>query len=191
MKRIILASSSPRRKQILEMIGLSFEVDPSKIAEKMDAKIDHHLLAKQLSRQKARHVAEKYSNALVIAADTFIVCQNERLGKAHTAREIRRMLKKLSGRVHRVITGFTLIEKPSNKSLSDSVESQVSIKPLTDDDIEAYLKTKEPFEKAGGYAIQGYGALFVEKIAGDYFNIVGLPVYQLAKRLAEFGINVL
>lgn len=157
----------------------------------MDAKIDHHLLAKQLSRQKARHVAEKYSNALVIAADTFIVCQNERLGKAHTAREIRRMLKKLSGRVHRVITGFTLIEKPSNKSLSDSVESQVSIKPLTDDDIEAYLKTKEPFEKAGGYAIQGYGALFVEKIAGDYFNIVGLPVYQLAKRLAEFGINVL
>lgn len=191
MKQIILASSSPRRKALLEMIGLPFKAIESRFKEVMDDNLNHHDLAKKLSLGKAREVAKNYPNAIIIAADTFIVESGEYLSKAHTKEEAKTMLKKLSGKAHKVITGFTIIDTKTDKRLSKSQETKVYFKTLTNHEIDAYIVSGEPIEKAGAYAIQGLGSMLVEKIEGDYFNVVGLPIFSLAKSLEEFGVKVL
>lgn len=189
MKKIILASSSPRRKELLKKLGIPFEVVASQFEELMDSTIDSHSLAKKLSFGKAQAVASYYKNSIIIAADTFIVCNGELMGKAHTEAEARKMLNKLSGRQHLVITGFAVIDTQTNRTISYSEQSTVYIKKLNKKDIDDYIKSGEPFEKAGAYAIQGLGAKIIEKYEGDYFNIVGLPINSLSKTLAEFGIK--
>ncbi len=190
-RKIILASASPRRREILKMTGLKFSVDAGDYEEDMDLALEPRQLARFLSTEKARAVAVKYADALVIAADTFIVFKGSLLGKPHTREEARRMLDLLNGRAHSVITGFTIIDTRTGKKLSRSVETRVYFRKLTEEEIEAYIKTGEPLDKAGAYAIQGIGALIVRKLEGDYFNVMGLPLSSLAEALKKFGVYVL
>ena len=191
MKKIILASASPRRREILSLTGLKFRVAPGDYEEDMDSGQEPHKLARSLSLEKARSVAGKHQNALIIAADTFIVFRGRLLGKPHTAEEARRMLKMLNGREHSVITGFTIMDTDTGQKLSRSVETKVWFRKLDIKEIEAYIKSKEPLDKAGAYAIQGLGAAIVKKIEGDYFNVVGLPLSALVEGLKKFGVFVL
>jgi len=191
MKEVILASASPRRKELLEKIGLRFKVEPSNYEEDMHSELEPHEFARKISLEKAEAVAGKHRNAIVIAADTFIVFDGKILGKPHTENEARKMLEIINGTSHSVITGFSIIDTDKNKTLSKSVETRIYIRKLTLAEIDAYVKSKEPLDKAGAYAIQGLGALIVEKIEGDYFNVIGLPLSALAEALKEFGINIL
>src|SRR4030042_3108590 len=151
MKTIVLASASPRRKELLQKLGLKFKVDPSNYDEEVTASLEPHELAKKISLEKAWRVAAKYENAIIIAADTFGVLEGKILGKPHTEDEARRMLRMMSGKAHRVITGFTILDTESNKAVSRSVETRVFFKSLTAEEIDAYIKSDEPLDKAGAY----------------------------------------
>jgi septum formation protein len=191
MKKIILASASPRRKEILALTGLRFRVEPSDYEETLDNAIKPHNLAKRLSLKKARAVAGKYRDALIIAADTFIVFREKLLGKPHTSKEARNMLAMLNGKSHSVITGYTVLDTGTGKKITRSIETKVWFKKMSSQELDAYVATKEPLDKAGAYAIQGRGAAIVKKIEGDYLNVVGLPLFDLADSLKKFGIRVL
>lgn len=191
MKTIILASASPRRKELLEQIGLRFKVEPADYQEPAYSGTEPHEFAKRISLEKANTVAVRHKDAIVIAADTFIVSDGRLLGKPHTEIEARKMLEVINGRSHSVITGFSIIDIAVNKTLSRSVETKVYIKNLTLPEINAYVKSKEPLDKAGAYAIQGLGAVIVERIEGDYFNVVGLPLSALMEALKDFGVTIL
>jgi septum formation protein len=190
-RKIILASASPRRNEILKATGLKFTIDAGDYEEDMNLGLKPHQLAKFLSSEKARAIAVKRSNSLVIAADTFIVFKDRLLGKPHTKEEARRMLTLLNGKAHSVITGFTIIDTNTKKKLSRSVETKVYFRKMTTQEIEAYINTGEPLDKAGAYAIQGLGAIIVKKIEGDYFNVMGLPLSSLTEALKKFGVSVL
>jgi septum formation protein len=189
-KEIILASASPRRKELLELIGLQFKIDPGDYKENMNLKLGPHELARALSLEKAKSVAEKYNNAIIIAADTFVIIRGQLLGKPHTEEEARKMLVLLDGATHSVITGFTILDTDTGRKISRSVETKVTFRKLTEKEIDAYIKTKEPLDKAGAYAIQGLGSILVKRIEGDYFNVIGLPLCPLVECLMEFGIRV-
>jgi septum formation protein len=191
MKKIILASASPRRKELLEKIGLKFEVEPSNYAEDMRSGLSPDELARSISLEKAKAVAGRHKNTVVIAADTFIVFRGKIMGKPSTESEARKMLMRLRGKPHLVITGFTILDVDNNKVLTKSVETVVHIKNLTPEEIDAYVKSKEPLGKAGAYAIQGLGSVIVERIEGDYFNVMGLPLSALVEALKGFGIHIL
>jgi septum formation protein len=191
MKRIILASASPRRKELLEKIGLKFEVEPSDYPEDMRSGLSPDELARAISLEKARVVASRHRNAIVIAADTFIVFRGKIMGKPGTEAEARKMLMRLRGKPHSVITGFTILDTDENRVFTKSVETVVYIKNLTSEEVDAYVKSGEPLDKAGAYAIQGLGSIIVERIEGDYFNVIGLPLSALAEGLKDFGIHVL
>jgi septum formation protein len=191
MKTIILASASPRRKVLLEKIGLIFEVEPSNYEEDMPLRLEPHGFAQKISLEKAKVVASKHKDSIVIAADTFIVFGGQILGKPHTEKDAREMLEAISGKYHSVITGFSIIDTGTNKTLSKSVATKVYIRKLTRVEIDVYVKSGEPLDKAGAYAIQGLGSVFVEKIEGDYYNVVGFPLSALTEALKEFGINIL
>jgi septum formation protein len=148
-------------------------------------------LARAISLEKARSVAGRHKNAIVIAADTFIVFRSKIMGKPGTEAEARKMLMRLEGKPHSVITGFTILDTDKNKVLTKSVETVVYIKNLTPEEIDAYVKSGEPLDKAGAYAIQGLGSAIVERIEGDYFNVIGLPLSALAEGLKGFGIYIL
>lgn len=190
MRRIILASASPRRKKLLEQLGLKFKVSVSNFEEKIDKKLDPHILAKKLSLGKAKDVAKKFQNAIIIAADTFVTFEGEILGKPNDKKDARRMLKLLSGTAHSIITGFTIMDSDTGRYVSKSVETKVYLKRLTDKEIDSYIKTGEPLDKAGAYGIQEKGAIFVEKIEGDFYNVVGLPIFELSKELKKFNILI-
>lgn len=191
MKKIILASQSPRRKDLLKQVGLEFEIDPSNYEEDMSLKMDPLKLVEYLSLGKAKDVAKRHKDAIIISADTIVALDGEIFGKPKTAERAKEMLQKFSGKAHAVLTGFTIIETDTNKQISKSVETKVYFKNLSEKEIDAYVATGEPLDKGGGYAIQGLAALFIEKIEGDYFNIVGLPIFPLIEELKKFGISVL
>ena len=192
MKTIILASASPRRKELLERIGLKFEVEPSNYVEDIHSGAKPHELAQKISLEKAKAVANKHKkNAIIIAADTFIVCEGEILGKPHTENEAKKMLEAINGKPHSVITGFTIIDTENNKELSKSAETKVYVRRLSSSEIDAYVKSREPLDKAGAYAIQGLGSVIVDRIDGDYYNVIGLPLSALTEGLKEFGVNIL
>lgn len=191
MKQIILASTSPRRKELLEKTGLKFKIVSSNYEEDMSLKMRPLILAKFLSKGKAEAVAKKYKNHIIISADTFVALNDELLGKPHTRDEAREMLKKISNKVVSIITGYTVIDTGDNKKISNVSEAKVYIKRLSSDEIENYIKTKEPLDKAGAFAIQGLGAVIIKKIEGDFFGIVGLPLYDLSETLKKFGVKIL
>jgi len=191
MKPIVLASASPRRKEILAKTGLPFRVDASDHDEKMDRGLSPRDLARRLSYQKAASVALRHKNAIIIAADTFIVFKGRIFGKPHTTAETRRMLKTLNGKKHSVITGFTIMDTATKKRLTRSVETKVYFRKMIPEEIDGYVRSKEPLDKAGAYAIQGLGAALIRKIEGDYYNVVGLPLSALVDGLKKFGIRVL
>jgi septum formation protein len=191
MKKIVLASASPRRKELLEQIGLRFEADPSDYDEETTSGSEPHEAARELSLGKARAAARKHRKALIIAADTLVVLGGRIFGKPHTNAQAREMLRALNGRTHSVVTGFTILDTETGKVVSRSVETTVHMRKLTLREIDGYVRTREPLDKAGGYAIQGRGAVLVDRIEGDYSNVVGLPLSALAETLREFGINAL
>jgi septum formation protein len=191
MRNIVLASASPRRAELLGQIGLTFEIDPASGAEPPFTGGDPHEYARGLSLGKAREVVPRHKDALIIAADTFGMVEGRFIGKPHTAPEAARMLSGLSGKPHAVITGFTVIDTKTSRAVSRSVETVVFFRKLAPEEITAYAATGEPLDKAGAYAIQGKGAVLVERIEGDYANVVGLPLAALGEVLKDFGINVM
>lgn len=190
-RKIILASTSPRRAALLKQLGLRFTIVPSRYEEDMRLKLKPKDLAKHLAFGKAQAVARRFKNAVVIAADTFLVFRGRLLGKPRSRREAKRMLEALSGKAHSVVTGFALMDTASGAAITEAVESRVYFRKLDPREIAAYVASGEPLDKAGAYGIQGLGGIFVKKIEGDYFNVVGLPIGVLVKRLREFGVRVL
>ena len=191
MRKIILASGSPRRKELLKQIGLSFEADASNYKEDMSLDMAPGKLAEFLSAGKAKEVALRHPDAIVIAADTFIALGREILGKPKSQEDAKLRLRSLSGKTHAVITGFTIIDTKSGKEVSKFVETKVHFRRISDGEIDAYLALENVMDKAGAYAIQGLAALFITKIEGDYFNIMGLPLPTLGAELKKFGVDVL
>jgi septum formation protein len=190
-RTIVLASTSPRRKELLEKIGLKFQVDSSGFPENLGRDLPPEGLVKFNSIGKASSLAANYPDAIIIAADTIGVIDDCVIGKPHTSEEAVKMLQRLSGKTHRVITGLTVLDTGSKKMLTRTVETRVHIKDLDPSEIQRYVQTGEPLDKAGAYAIQGLGALIVEKIIGDYYNVVGLPLNTLSECLKELGVNLL
>lgn len=180
---IILASASPRRRELLSVITEDFEVIPSSVEEKVPTCVGLSETAEYLARIKAENIAKRYEDAVVIGADTCVIAEGEILGKPKNRADAYRMIKLLSGKTHRVITGCAVICNGITNSFS--VETKVEFYPLSEDEIKEYINTSEPYDKAGGYAIQGKASLFVKQIVGDYFNVVGLPVALLNKKLKE------
>jgi len=172
------------------MVGLKFEVVSSDYKEDMSLKMKPKELAKFLSLKKAEFVAKKFSDALVVSADTFIIFNNKLFGKAKNAGHAKQMLSELKGQVHEVITGFTIIETKTNKKISKVVVTKVWMRNLTNKEINDYIKTGEPIGAAGAYFIQSKGSALIEKIEGDYFNIVGLPIFSLTQELKKFSVNL-
>lgn len=188
---IILASASPRRKEILENASVKFEVMASSIEElTLDGESPCQMVMR-LAFEKGMDIASRQKNDLIISADTIVVIDNTVLGKPENEIEPRKMITSLSGRTHQVITGISLINLDNNKKIIDYVISNVKFKNLSEEDINDYIRTKESLDKAGAYGIQGYGALLVDEIQGDYFNIVGLPISRLSDLLKKhFNINL-
>ncbi|WP_373598808.1 Maf family protein [Paraclostridium bifermentans] len=188
---IILASGSPRRREILANTSAEFSVVTSDVDEKIFDYEEPTQLVLRLAFEKCMDVAVNNTKDVVIGADTIVVLDNEILGKPKSEDEAFEMLKKLSNREHQVITGMSIVNLEKNKKIVDYAISNVKFKNLTDKDITDYISTKECLDKAGAYGIQGYGALLVEEIRGDYFNIVGLPISKLSDILKEnFSINL-
>ncbi len=174
---------------LLRQIGLDFEIEPSGADETIPQDADPGELAERLAVEKARMVASQRQSGLVIGADTVVVLDGQILGKPVDAGEAVRMLRALSGREHQVITGIAVVDAASGEVRSDAVTTDVRFTSLSEGAIARYVATGEPMDKAGAYAIQGFGALLIEGISGCYFNVVGLPLRRLAELLGEFGYN--
>ncbi len=188
---IILASASPRRREILENTNVKFDIISSSIEELVLEGESPCQMVMRLAFEKGIDIASKRKSDLVISADTIVVLDNTVLGKPKDEKEAKVMITNLSGKTHQVITGVSLINLENDKKVIDYVISNVKFKNLSEDDINDYIKTKESLDKAGAYGIQGYGALLVEEIQGDYFNIVGLPISKLSDLLkVHFNINL-
>ncbi len=185
MKKIILASGSPRRKDLLTDAGIKFDIDVSEYEEDMSLDLSPHELAKYLSLGKAETVAQRHKNAIIVAADTFVVLGNEVLGKPHTEEKAKEMLEKLSGQTHSIVTGFTIIDTETGKIISEAQESKLYFREILPKEIDEYIATGEPLDKAGAYAIQGGGGKFVKKIDGDYTNIIGIPMEAFLEKLNQ------
>lgn len=181
-KDLVLASASPRRRLILEGLGFELDVFAAGVEESDACGKDPLERAKELAGLKAERVRRLRPGSLIIAADTVVVCGGRAMGKPADAEEAGRMLRELSGREHEVITAVAVIDRSGCK-LVDAERTKVSFRDIDDGDIDRYIETGEPFDKAGAYAIQGFASAFIERIEGCYFNIVGLPVARLFKML--------
>ncbi|MCK6257916.1 Maf family protein [Fictibacillus sp. KIGAM418] len=187
MKRLILASSSPRRKELLSMNLLSYEVIPSTIQEVMDPSLSPEELVCSLARQKAEDVFGLHSEHVVLGADTIVVNNGTVLGKPAGREEAFAALRSLSGRTHTVYTGVCILSEGVERLFS--VSTDVTFWELSEAEIEYYVNSGEPFDKAGSYGIQGLGARLVQSIAGDFYSVVGLPVSRVVRELESFGIS--
>lgn len=187
-RRLILASASPRRSQLMRQIGLKPEIMPSMADEEIEAEGPKELV-RELSRRKAEEVAARYSeDTLVIGADTVVAVQGRILGKPATHREAVEMLMLLQGQVHQVYTGVAIVAGGTKKVLSGFVErTDVSVYPMDEEEIIRYTESGEPMDKAGAYGIQGKFAAYIREIRGDYHNVVGLPVGRLYQELKTLG----
>lgn len=191
MKKIILASGSPRRKEILENVNVTFEIVPSDIEEIVRPGEKPETVVSALAFEKAFDVSQKISEGIIIASDT-VVFKDEILGKPKDEDDAFRMLTKIRGTDHTVYTGLCIMEVGSHKKIVDVVKTKVFTKDYSDDKIKRYIETGEVWGKAGAYAIQGYGATLVDYIEGDYLNVVGLPLSRLESLLEEhFDMKIL
>jgi len=186
-RKIILASASPRRVELLASAGIEFEVHPGDVPEDMvpgEAPRDHVL---RLAREKALNVAARVEGRYFIGADTVVVCDGEIMGKPRDSADAERMLRKLSGVPHEVITGFAVYDRERHDAVTASATTRVFFKQLRDEEIHSYIATGCPFDKAGAYAIQGGAAHMVERIDGSYTNVVGLPLCEVVAALRTMG----
>lgn len=186
MTRIILASSSPRRKELLSQVFIPFTIQAADADETIQPGTKPAEAVQQLALKKAAVVSAQNPDAAVIGADTVVVSEGRILGKPENEQDAKRMLLSLSGRTHAVYTGVAIITPHEQVTFFEKTD--VEFWELTEADISAYLETGEPFDKAGGYGIQSAGALFVKAIHGDYFNVVGLPVSTLSRQLVQMGL---
>lgn len=184
MKKVILASSSPRRRELLQTAGVEFEIHIKDVDESVPEGTPPADAAKMTAAKKAAAIAEEYKNDIVIGADTIVVADGRILGKPKDKADAVNMLKMLSGIEHEVITGVCILCGDEQDSFAQI--SRVKFYELTDEEIEAYVSSGEPMDKAGSYGIQGLGCTLVERIEGDYFNIVGLPVAEVCRRIKKF-----
>jgi len=187
---MILASKSPRRKEILESFG--FEELEIKVAdiEEISDKEDIYEQIEDIAYKKALAISKDYPNKNIVAADTVVIIDNKLLGKPNSIDEAKEMLNMLSGREHKVVTAFAFINENKKIRLKSYEKTLVKFKKLNYDEIEWYIYTKEPFDKAGAYGIQGKGAVLVEKINGDFFNVMGFPISKFYTVLKENGVSI-
>ena len=185
---LILASESPRRRYLLEQAGLTFTVIPSDLDESAVRCSAPSQLVKTLAEAKAECISKKYPDSWIVGADTIVLMEGKVLGKPASRSEARTMIQQLSGRTHRVLTGYCICCQAKKRRISDVTTTEVLFKKLTDDEIEWYIHTKEPFDKAGAYAIQGLGTFLVKSINGSYTNVVGLPVCEVIEILIKEGV---
>lgn len=196
---IVLASASPRRKELLSLIVPSFDVLPADIDETplKDEAAEAYVL--RMAKEKAMASLERYKQAnntvvqktVFIASDTSVVVEGEILGKPQDLAEAKTMLRKISGRSHQVMTSICLCDQNLDQLVTENIVTQVSFRSMSDVEIEQYWRTGEPVDKAGSYAIQGLGALFVTHMSGSYSAVVGLPLYETSQLLTQFGIQSL
>ena len=186
--RIVLASSSPRRKELLLQIGLSFTVAPEDIDENVLPGEQPEAYAARVALDKARIASQRAGEGVIIAADTIVVIGDSILGKPADAHDAKRMLAMLSGKEHRVVTALAVMDATTAKSVTRTSVTKVWFRDLSDREITDYVATGEPLDKAGAYGIQERGALLVERIEGCYSNVVGLPLSLLGELLREFGV---
>ena len=189
MTQVILASGSPRRKELLKEIIEDFVVIPSDFEEDMTINMDPQKLAIYLSEGKAQDVAKHFPDAIVLGIDTFVVVKDEIQGKPKNIEDAKQMLAKESGKEQVVISGVTIIRKNANRKKQRSVVTKVWFKKLTEEQITEYVTTHEVLDKSGSYAVQEIGESFVERIEGSYTNIMGLPVEEVKEMLEEFGVE--
>ena len=186
-KPFVLASASMRRQHLLRQIGISFEISVSEFDEVFDPMKSPENNVESLAIQKAVVVAARYANAIVLGADTTVVLDHQVLNKPNDRDDAIRMLRSLSGRRHTVVTGISLVDRPSNLKTSAIERTSVSFRKLMDDEIEEYVDSGSPMDKAGAYGIQDdYGATFVEHIEGCFYNVIGLPIARFYQLLKEF-----
>ena len=183
----ILASASPRRRELLGELIRDFEVIPSEVDEKLlkgESPEDHVL---RLSREKALEISRGNPGRWVLGADTVVIIDGKMLGKPRTPGEAKQMLGMLSGREHRVITGFAIVKGGEGVIVNDAVESSVIFKDISRDEMDWYIRTNEPYDKAGGYAVQGKASFFIKEIRGSYTNVIGLPLCEVVTALKKAG----
>lgn len=188
--QLILASGSPRRKELLEILGLPFKVAVSQAEEEIHRDMTPEQLAMELALLKAQDVARQYQSGLVIGADTIVVLDNQILGKPATKAEARQMLSLFSGGSHQVITGLAVVDAGTGTKQVSHETTKVWFRSLEAKEIDWYVETGEPMDKAGAYGIQGKGSILVDKIEGCYFNVVGLPLTRLYLMLKEMGVSL-
>lgn len=187
MKKFIVASGSPRRRELLSNAGFDFEVIVSDADETLPKKIDAADAVKELSKRKALSVSALHPGHVVLGCDTVVALDGKILGKPKNKEEAEKMLSAISGRAHEVFTGVFITDGEKEKSFVSC--TRVEFFPLSKETIEAYAETNEPYDKAGAYGIQGLGSVLVKKIDGDYFTVMGLPVSECARTLSSFGIK--
>ena len=185
----ILASQSPRRRELLAMLGLEFEIFTADIDETMDPALSAEEAVAAVCERKARAVGEGHPGRLIVAADTIVVVDGKILGKPHCEDEARQMLHSLSGRSHRVMTGFCLWRDGACETHVET--TKLWFRDLSDGEIDAYVATGSPMDKAGAYGIQDQAAVFVQRLEGDYYNVMGLPLCALTQALRKWGVEVL
>lgn len=184
---IILASQSPRRAHLLQQIGLDFSIQPSNIIEEIDESLSYAENVKRLALHKAEDLFKQNNAGIIIGADTIVVIDGKILGKPDSTQNAKEMLRMLSGRTHTVFTGFALVDAASKKSYIDSEQTDVTFRELTDAEISDYVNSGSPMDKAGAYGIQDdFGAVFVEKISGCYYTVVGFPLAKFYQAFRTF-----
>ncbi len=188
MTKIILASASPRRRKLLKKLGIKFRVIPSNIEEKIAEKFSPAIFAKKLAYEKAKTVADKIKDGLVIGADTIVVVKGKIIGKPASYQDAKRMLRLLSGTTHKVITALAIIDAKTNKKLIDYETTTVKIRKIEKGEIERFAHLHP--DKAGSYAAQEDNDALIERVEGDFSNVVGLPVEKLKKMLEKFGVII-
>ncbi len=189
MKKLILASGSPRRKELLSVLGLNYEVCPSRFEEDNIDKTSAEEYVCEAARKKALEVGNR-KQGLILAADTVVCLGEEILGKPVDEKDALKMLEQLAGTTHRVLTGVAIWDPPTGKEAVQYEETRVFFRSAKRDELLGYIATGEPMDKAGAYAIQGLGSIFVSGIEGCYFNVVGLPLFRLSQMLASFGVYI-
>ncbi|WP_069997964.1 Maf family protein [Cellulosilyticum sp. I15G10I2] len=187
MANVLLASSSPRRQELMQLLDIAFEIVVKPIEEKIEEDLSPAENVKYLAFKKAAAVAQDYPEALVIGCDTVVVLNDRIIGKPKNPEDAKRILKALSGKAHYVCTGVAIINIKEKLEICFCETTNVKMKDLTTDEIDDYIATDEPLDKAGAYGIQGKGAIYIEQISGDYYNVVGLPLNRLYKELIKLN----
>lgn len=189
MKTIVLASTSPRRKEIFSRTHLPFIIDGHLYDEDISLDLPPHDLVKHLALGKASSIQARHPCAFIIGSDLVVVFEKKILGKPNSKKRAKEMLMLLSGKTNTIVCGYAVLDTETGEVVSNSMEAYVTFRSMLEYEIDAYIATGEPLDKAGGYAIQGMGGIFIKKIEGDYHGALGLPLYPLMQTLKKFGVD--